>query len=63
MKYSYIVFCAKLSEYSQIIYCSQEKLTQFGREVSAVYVALAHFQSKKTRQNSQCFLTIWKFQV
>ena len=52
MRYSYIVFCAKLSEYSQIIYCSQEKLTQFGREVSAVYVALAHFQSKKTRRNS-----------
>ena len=41
IKYSCIVFCVKISEYSQIIYCLQEKSTYFGLEVSVVYVILS----------------------
>ena len=36
IKYSCIIFCVKMSEYSQIIYCLQEKSTNCGMKV--VYV-------------------------
>ena len=41
MKCSCILFWVKMSEYSQIIYCLQEKIAHFGLEVSVVYVILS----------------------
>ena len=31
-------FCIKMSKYSLVIYCLQEKLTHFGLEVSVEYI-------------------------
>ena len=38
MKYSCLIFCVKMPEYSQIIYCLQKKLTHFSLEISVVCV-------------------------
>ena len=37
-KYSCIIFCVKMSYYSHIIYCFQEKSTHFGLGISVVYL-------------------------
>ena len=48
----------KMYEYSQIIYCLQEKSRHFGLEVSVGYVVLAHFESKKSNKIHKDFLTL-----
>ena len=51
-----------MSEYSQIIYCLQEKSTHFGLEVSVVYV-LAHFESKNSNKIHKDFRAISNLHV
>ena len=55
MMCSCIIFCAKMLEYSQIIYSLQEKSTHFGLEVSLVHIVLAHFEPKNQRKFIKIF--------
>ena len=48
-----MMFCVKMSGYSQIICCLQEKSTHFGLEVSVVYVTLCIFWDKMSQQSDK----------